>query len=365
MANRIRSSKMRNVDYIILGQGIAGSNLSYELLKCGKEIVIFDNNWQDSACLVAAGVINPITGQRLVKSWRSALAHPYAKEFYKNLENKLSAHFFHDRKILQLCKSPEEHELWQRRNEDTQYADFIGEGSLSSGFSTLNDKFGYHFIERSAWVEPASIMPAFAKFFHEKDVLKNEEFDYSKLKVFADCVEYGGIRAKGIIFCEGWQVVKNPYFSWLPYRPAKGEILQIKAQVDIPEYIIHRGNWVMKCGADEFRIGSTWDRENLDSVPTESARTELLKAVDSVILKHSRLEITRHSAGVRPCTATTRPHLGAHPKFLNVFSFNGFGSKGYALSPYFAKQFVDYLDGKSQLDSEADLKRHIRKFFRD
>ena len=91
MANRIRSSKMRNVDYIILGQGIAGSNLSYELLKCGKEIVIFDNNWQDSACLVAAGVINPITGQRLVKSWRSALAHPYAKEFYKNLENKTTA----------------------------------------------------------------------------------------------------------------------------------------------------------------------------------------------------------------------------------------------------------------------------------
>ncbi len=355
---------MREVDYIVVGQGIVGSNLVFELLRRQKSVVVFDPQWRDAACLVAAGVINPITGQRLVKSWRSAQAHPYAKEFYRELEKFLGATFFHDRKILQLCKSPEEHELWSKRKAEPDYAEFIGEGAYSSKFSALNDKFGYHFIERSAWVEPASIMPAFAKFFCQKGVLKNETFDYSKLEIRADSVEYGDYRARGVIFCEGWQVLKNPYFLWLPYRPAKGEILQLRGSVDIPEHIIHRGNWVMKCAENEFRIGSTWDRENLNSAPTSVARAELLRAVDSVITERGNLEVVRHSAGVRPCTATTRPHLGAHPKFGNVYSFNGFGSKGYALSPFFAKVFADYLDGKALLDPEADLKRHVRKFFR-
>ncbi len=355
---------MQMLDYIVVGQGIAGSNLAFELLQRGKKIVIFDPEWRDAACLVAAGVINPITGQRLVKSWRSALAHPYAKKFYRELEKLLNAQFFHDRKILQLCKSPEEHELWSKRKSEPEYAEFIGDCAYSSGFNALNDKFGYHFIERSAWVEPSAIMPAFAQYFRAKGVLKNENFDYAKLQISSDFVVYGEVRARGVIFCEGWQVLNNPYFSWLPYRPAKGEILQIRARADIPEHIIHRGNWVMKCGENEFRIGSTWDRENLNSQPTDDARAELLKAVDSVILEHGDIEIVRHSAGVRPCTATTRPHLGAHPKFANVYSFNGFGSKGYALSPFFAKTFVDYLDDIAPLDPEADLKRHVKKFYK-
>ena len=67
---------MDTLDYIIVGQGIAGSCLAFELLERGAKIEIFDESWRDAACLVAAGVINPITGKRLVKSWRSGLAHP-------------------------------------------------------------------------------------------------------------------------------------------------------------------------------------------------------------------------------------------------------------------------------------------------
>ena len=353
-------------DYIVVGQGIAGSNLAYALVSRGKKVVVFDPSWRDAACLVAAGVINPITGQRLVKSWRSALAHPFAKKFYASLESVLHAKFFHDRKILQLCKSPEEHALWSRRKADAEYAEFIGEGASESVFESLNDKFGHHFIERSAWVEPSAIMPAFARFFNSLGILRNESFDYSRLRLLPDGgVEYGDISARAVVFCEGWQAVKNPYFNWLPYRCAKGEILQLQsdAAADIPEHIIHRGNWIMKCAEDQFRIGSTWDREHLDTAPTADARAELLGAVGNILRNAGELRVVNHSAGVRPCTATTRPHLGKHPKFGALYSFNGFGSKGYALSPYFAEEFAEYLEGGKPLDSEADISRHVRRFF--
>lgn len=354
------------LDYIVVGQGIAGSNLAFELLRRGRKIAIVDDSHNAAACLVAAGVVNPITGQRLVKSWRSDVAHPYAKGFYLALEKSLSAEFFHDRKILQLCKSPEEHGLWLDRIKNPAYAEFIGEGSTRPEFADLNDRFGHHFIERSAWVETAPIIDAYTKFFDAKKILLREKFDCAKLSVSAQCAEYRGLRARAVIFCEGWRAIRNPYFSWLPYRCAKGEILELKHsnKIDMPEHIIHRGNWVMKCAPDTFRIGSTWDRENLDTAPTESARAELLRAAKTIVPNAGELTLVRHSAGVRPCTATTRPHLGRHPTMQNLYSFNGFGSKGYALTPYFAKHFADYLDGLTPLDPEADISRHVRRFFR-
>lgn len=354
---------MDMLDYIVVGQGIAGSCLGFELLERGYKIRIFDDSWRDAACLVAAGVVNPITGKRLVKSWRSAVAHPYAKKFYRNLERELGAEFFHDRKILQLCRSPEEQNLWLERSSLPEYAEFIGAAHSPDFFGQLDDSFGSYFIEHSAWVETRKAMDAFKKYFASRNILISEKFDYEKLDLSGDAVRYGGLSAKKIVFCEGWQVAENPFFSWLPYRPAKGEILTLKSDADIPPHIVHRGNWIMKCGDRQFRIGSTWDRENLNSVPTLAACAELLAAAPKIFRGEHTFEVVCHEAGVRPCTATTRPHLGKHPKDGRLLSFNGFGSKGYALSPYFAKHFCDWLEDKTELDKEADLSRHIKKFF--
>ena len=355
---------MRDIDFIIVGQGIAGSCLAVEFLSRGKSVAVFDENWKDAACLVAAGVINPITGQRLVKSWRSSLAHPYAKKFYELLESRLHSKFYHPRKILQLCKSEAERGLWNRRLCEPDYVPYIGGSFPGGAFPSLNDSFGSFEIEHSAWVETRVLMEALRKYFLERGVLFFSRFEYGALNFYSGGIEYGNFRAKKIIFADGWRVLENPFFSWLPYRPAKGEILTLKGSALLPEHVVHRGNWIMKCSDDSFRIGSTWDRENLDSIPTSAAREELLGAVPSIIRGSSGVEIIGHSAGVRPCTATTRPHLGCHPENHLVLSFNGFGSKGYALSPYFAREFADWILCGKPLDQEADLSRHVRKFFK-
>lgn len=352
---------MRGADFIIVGQGIAGSCLAFELLERGASVSVIDDDWRGAACLVAAGVINPITGQRLVKSWRSSVAHPYARGFYQNLESRLCGKFFHDRKILQLCKSPEESELWRRRAGESGYAEFMSEPSADENFGALDDSFGAHFIGHSAWVEPPAIMRAFRDYFIARGVLEVGAFDFTRFS--PEDGTYRGEKFKKTVFCDGWRVLQNPYFSWLPYRPAKGEILTMKTDEFLPEHIIHRGNWIMKNGANTFRIGSTWEREKLDCEPTDAGEAELLKALPRMFKRPIAAEVQERSAGVRPCTATTRPHLGEHPNFKNVLSFNGFGSKGYALSPYFAKHFADWIYGKCDLDSEANLTRHLRKFW--
>ena len=207
---------MREAGFIVVGQGIAGSCLALELADRGARVEIVDDGWESAACLVAAGVINPITGKRLVKSWRSSVAHPRAREFYRSLEARLGKRFFHDRKILQLYRSPEEAELWRGRAEDPEYAEFISDPVPPGSFGGLNDSFGARFIGRSAWVEPPAVMSAFREYFLSRGMLRTEKFDFSKLDARAR--SYAGRAFRGIIFCEGWRAVENPYFSWLPYR---------------------------------------------------------------------------------------------------------------------------------------------------
>ena len=357
-------AKMAVVDYIVVGQGISGSCLACELMRRGKKIAIFDGGWMGAACLVAAGVINPITGKRLVKSWRSADAHPYAKLFYGGLEAALGERFFRQRKILQLCRSEQERELWLSRLSQAEYSGYIEESLPAGHFEGLNDACGSYVVGKSAWVEAPALMGAFRKFFKAERVLVEEEFCAQNLDRSGNFLRYADIEAGAVVFCEGWRALENPFFSWLPWRPAKGEILEIEAGAHLPEYVVHRGNWIMKFGRGRFRIGSTWDRENLNDKPTERGRDSLLGVIPNILPGCSDFRVVGHSAGVRPCTATTRPHLGRHPQDGRLLCFNGFGSKGYALSPYFARHFADFLEGKTELDKEADLSRHVGKFFR-
>lgn len=352
------------LDYIIVGQGIAGSNLAMHLLERGKKIAVIDDDWSGAACKVAAGVLNPITGKRLAKSWRSETAMPYAKKYYATLQEKFGEKFFFDRQILQLCKSTEEAELWHKRKGDAEYSSFLSEYNPPRAFPKLNDNFGSFFINFAAWVEAPHAMNLLRKHLASCGVLSLEKFDYSRLEIGADFVKYKNFKAGNIVFCEGWRAVENPYFNWLPYRPARGEILTVKIEENVSEHIIHREKWLMKYKGNLYRNGSTWDRVNFrNNIATPEARAELEKVLPSIIGKIP-FEIAEQESGVRPCTATTRPHLGRHPKFQNLYSFNGFGSKGYALSPYFAKHFAEFLEGETSLDKEADLARHVRKFYR-
>ena len=54
------------VDYLIIGQGLAGSLLAWELIQRRCSVVVVDNG-NENASQIAAGLINPITGMRFVK----------------------------------------------------------------------------------------------------------------------------------------------------------------------------------------------------------------------------------------------------------------------------------------------------------
>jgi hypothetical protein len=55
-----------------------------------------------------------------------------------------------------------------------------------------------------------------------------------------------------------------------------------------------------------------------------------------------------------------RPFVGLHPNCAAVGIFNGMGTKGCSLAPYFANQFTQYFLNNIAIDELADVKRFSR-----
>jgi glycine/D-amino acid oxidase-like deaminating enzyme len=112
---------------------------------------------------------------------------------------------------------------------------------------------------------------------------------------------------------------------------------------------------VIPLGDNQYRLGATYTWDELDNIPTETGRNNLTEKYQK-LMKPS-MEILSHQAGVRPATKDRRPFIGMHPEFENIGIFNGLGSKGVSLAPYFAKQFVDFLVYQKELHPEVNINR--------
>jgi glycine/D-amino acid oxidase-like deaminating enzyme len=171
------------------------------------------------------------------------------------------------------------------------------------------------------------------------------------------------VETKWIVFCEGFRCNTNPWFSWLPLQPAKGEILTLKICRGMPEQIINFGNWAIPISANTIRTGATFDTINIDTQPTAAGKEQLLQALLDVFPELKISETISHQANIRPCTKDKQPFLGSHPQHRNIAIFNGFGAKGGLQMPYYAQRMSDYLLKSLPLSPTVDIQRYYALHF--
>jgi len=190
-------------------------------------------------------------------------------------------------------------------------------------------------------------------------------FEYEALQIVDNQqVAYKGVRARGVIFCEGARAqAHNPYFGRLPFWCTKGEVLL----VHLPEYELgerimkHKGVLLAPMQqAGLFWLGSTYERDAADLQPTEQARAYLLEQLQAG-WRLGRVEVLEHLSAVRPTVRDRRPYLGCHPVHRNIFIFNGLGAKGTYLAPYFAPSIAAFVLRGEPLPKEVNILRLGKK----
>ncbi|MFN8309393.1 MAG: FAD-dependent oxidoreductase [Chitinophagales bacterium] len=330
--------------YVVVGQGIAGSLLSYFLYKNRQNFVVYDPGL-GSATSAAGGLLNPITGKQFAKSWMADTLMPFAKTTYRELEQLLQVSFYHERRFLKVLQNVKEQNDYFLRAADEGYSAYFPNPGVVETDAVLQP-FGCIEVNGCAQLSTPVFLPAYRSFLRQHQFLVEENWEAAKKK--DDDI---------VIYCDGYMAQQPEHpFSYLPWQLAKGEHLLVRLP-HFPKNTIIKGATMLAPTADAhiFYAGATyqWHFETL--LPTEEKRVEILSSLKKMLPFEP--EITGAGAGVRPAVRDRRPLIGRHPEQSDLYLFNGLGTKGFSLAPYFAQELAAHLLHQQPLTPEINLQR--------
>ncbi len=305
---------------------------------------------------MAAGLFNPITGKFLKQSWIADKIFPSLFQFYKEAEDLLAHRFFYPMPIYRPFISIEEQNEWMAQSEENQLKKFISKIYTSHAFGRqVNDPFGGVTTESSGYLDTVSFLNATREFLKKMKAYRAAYFDLEKSIIQEESIVYDDCEATKIIFCDGIVFKTNPYFKWLPVLPLKGETLTISLHEE-PEVIFNRGVYIVPTkGKKTFMVGATYNTNDSAQEITVAARKELEEKLKDLI--KAPFTIDHQNWGIRPTTPDRRPIIGSHPEFKNLIIFNGLGTKGVSLAPYFSSLLASWLEGQGEIPREVNIER--------
>lgn len=342
------------IDYIIVGQGVAGTLISWNLTKRGLSHVVIDNNHHQAASKIAAGVINPITGRKYVKSWRIEEFLPVARETYSELSDHLRVQIGQEKMIYRGLYSINDENTWEARKDDPVAGQFIADTPLSSEYDDkINGIFSFGVLQGGMQIPLGTLVTEYRRDLETRKMMINEKFDYEALQIEEEYVAYRDIQARQIIFSEGYQAESNPWFGYLPWEPAKGDVLIVKIEGRPFNNILRHKVFVSPIDEEHYWVGSGYRWKFDDDAPDDEKGAEIKSTLDKIL--NVPYEIVRHIAGIRPCVKGRRPFLGRHAVHSKLILFNGLGTKGASLGPYWARHLISHLEDGTELDQEVRI----------
>ncbi|QRR03929.1 NAD(P)/FAD-dependent oxidoreductase [Dyadobacter sandarakinus] len=357
------SSDAAEFDYLIIGQGIGGTCLAWHLHRAGKSFRIVHDSTAPSSSRVAAGIFNPLTGKKLVKTWLADELFPYASRFYQDIERQLGVKFYYEMPVFRPFRSVEEQNSYIAQTAEPGIAPYVDAAKPPLAMREyVQSELGGLTVTRSGWVDLPVFLDHSKAFFEQSGCYTEGSFELTDLEVQPQKVLWKGNVFQKVIFSRGFFEVGNGFFDWLPFAPVKGQILEIETDMPSEPYIINQGIFMLPLDKHRSKAGATYSWDPLDWATTPEAREELEGKLR--LLLRGRYRVTAQLAGVRPSVKDRRPLIGVHPEQDNICIFNGLGTKGVTLAPYFADQFVAHLEHGKELNPLVNIKRYFSLYFR-
>lgn len=372
---------MKNIDYILVGQGIAGSVLACTLIKSACNVLVIDEDRVDTSSKIAYGLCNPIVFKRFVKTFLADEAFAFAKEYYLILEKELGASFLSEIPLYKIFNNDEQRNDWLKKAGSEEYSEYLSKeikqfddkGTISNfefrvptatGFdlnleSGILNSHGAAEVLNTFLLNTRLFLESVKLFLVESASYRNEVFNYNDLIIEPEGIHYKGIHASKIIFCEGYRGSANPYFSWLPFNLCKGEVLDVKLD-GMNDSVAVSNNLVLIPHKTNYKLGSTYSWDKMDEELSDTAKEDLLLKCKKITTKIP--EVISQKAAIRPTTTDRRPFLGLHPEYKQLAIFNGMGTKSVMFCPFLAQKFADFLINSSEFPSEVDIKRHLKLY---
>jgi glycine oxidase len=320
-------------DVLIVGQGLAGTLLGWALERAGIAFAIVDRGHATAATSAAAGLINPITGRRLVKSWRIDEELSAARVVYRELEHELNVPLWHELRLRRLLADERERRIWAEKRAAGELAPFVGAGD-ESGFA----------IEGAARVDLGLLLARSRERWRAQGKLSEREIDFT--------AEAGNFALT--IDCRGLVGARKDAFDGVPWEFSKGEVLELAVELP-PDFAINRGMWVVAAGKGRALVGATHEPGVVETEPTAAGRAKLEAGARELV--GAPFEVVGQRAGVRVTLPDKRPVAGTHPENPRLGVLNGLGAKGALLAPMLARQWGEHIAGGAPFSTEVNVRR--------
>jgi len=347
---------MMDVDYLIAGGGLCGALLGRYLLLEGCSVLVIDDRNAAAAGRVAGGIVNPVTGKRLVRSWMTEVLLPFALQAYRELEEELHVALVQPCSLFDFFANREEQRIFEEKaTGEKEYLTVAADGGWGDYFRF---NYGVGVIAPCLLVDLNGLLGALGLWLHDSGCLLAERFDWKDCMVGDDGVVYRDIRAKKVICCEGADGDENPYFKMLPWSKDKGEAM-IAAIAGLPRGAVYKQGISIAPWRDGlWWIGATHDWKYTDLLPTAAFRKRVEEQLDYWL--KMPYTIVDHLVARRPANLERRPFAGLHPRYPSIGILNGMGGKGASMAPYFAHQLAQHLVHEAAIMPEVDVLRFGR-----
>ncbi len=328
----------KKYDYIIIGQGLAGSALAWRLYFNQKSFIILDSGADVSASKAALGIYNPITGRKNIKTWNANILFKELESFYMKVEKSLNTKILYKKNIFRPFNSSRDVNDWNIR---------LGNGKYKKYLKEINEK-GIT-TKGSGYLDVNKYLQETKKYFRGLGRYKEYKLKNNELLNENNNINIGGYDFNKVVMCIGINQKKLNYFSKIPLTPVAGNSVKAESEF-FSDNIINKRISVFNVTKNEIFAGSTYNNGDVNK-----GISILKNKIKNVINKE--FTIIKSYFGVRPASRDRRPIVGKHKILNNLFIINGLGSKGVSQSPYCSKELFDYIENNKKINEEINIDR--------
>lgn len=346
----------QRLDAIIVGGGLAGIHLALAMDWRGLRALVVDRPDPISASRIAAGIINPITGRRFALTWMYENLLPVFTEVYQYWETRWNTRFFYPKNIYRSVPQNKLVNDLDAKLTDPKYSPYCRQmtGDELENIERQIQFEGPGYVMHGFQLDTCRFIDHAFRYLRSRGMYVEGHIEGKEDHLGANNFEYGPYKSERLVWATGAAIVKNPLFSWIRMNPNKGEILIVEVQ-DLPGADIIKQSAFYVPLENKRWIGTfdTWDTD--DEHPTPEGKEYLLSRIQAF---KKPVTVVDHLAAIRPAVYDRRPVIGSHPQNMRISLFNGFGSKGTSLIPYFAQMLVDHMMEGRPILKEVDVMRY-------
>ncbi|WML39572.1 glycine oxidase ThiO [Neobacillus sp. OS1-2] len=372
--------KVKNsFDVIIIGGGIIGSSIAYQLSKMGRTVVILEKD------RLACQATNAAAGMLAVQAemeqdgplFQMALK---SQAMFPTLSSELVEYtgidieFVH-KGMLKIAETEEiasivQQQVTYQKKWDPAITWLDKKELLEMEPSISPSVSGAMFLPNDGHVQPANLSKAYAQaaayFGAEiREYTEVVSIHYENGQVKGVNTSHGVIHGEKVVVATGAWTAKLMRESGLEINmyPVKGECFSVKPEKPLINTTIFSDKrcYLVPKRNGEIYIGATMIEHTFDQTVTPVGIASLIERATQLVPGLNEASWERVWSGIRPQTGDGMPYIGEHPGWKGLYVAAGHFRNGILLAPITGKLVAELLTGKlldQTLLSAFHLERH-------